>query len=132
MPRDAHAFLRTVLLADAGLSGVAGLVTALAAGPLAALLGIPAPLLVAAGLILVAYAAGVALLARRPSIPRAALRAVIGINLLWGVECIALPMLGWIEPTGLGWAFLLAQTAFVLVVADLLWLGGRRTAALPA
>lgn len=106
-------FLRAVLLADAAACGAMGLLLAAAAGPLAGLLALPQPLLLWVGLFLLPWAAFVAWLGTRARIARAALWCVIGLNALWVLESLLLPLLGWVRPNGLGAAFLLAQAAAV-------------------
>ena len=112
-------FLRTVLLADALVSGATGLLMLLGAGPLEPLLQIPATLLRGAGLALLPYAAFVGMLARREALPRAA---------VWAVDCVALLFSGWIAPSGLGIAFVLMQAVVVAAFAELQVLGLRRSA----
>lgn len=125
MPFATRSLLPTILLADAVLSGLAGALMVGGGSLIGPHLGLPAPLLVAAGGILLAYAAVVGWLSRRAVVPRPVLLALVGINLLWGAECLLLPALGWVEPSALGWGFLLAQTAFVVVIADLVWFASR-------
>ena len=55
--------------------------------------------------------------------------AVIGINLVWIVESIAILLMGWFAPTGLGIAFVLAQAAAVAIVTELEVIGFKRSAA---
>ena len=121
-------FLRTVLLADALVSGATGLLMLLGAGPLEPLLQIPATLLRGAGLALLPYAAFVGMLARREALPRAAVWAVVACNALWAVDCVALLFSGWIAPSGLGIAFVLMQAVVVAAFAELQVLGLRRSA----
>ena len=83
-------FLRRVLFADAAISGVSGLLMALGAGQLSALLGLPEPLLRYAGLALLPWAALVAWLALRDAPPRVAVGAVILGNLLWAADCVVI------------------------------------------
>ena len=115
---NATPFLRLSLLGDAAASGATGLLLAAAAGPLGGLLGLPAPLLQAAGLVLLPYALLVAWLGTRAAPSRNALRAVIATNLLWVADSLLLLLLGHplagLAPTGLGIAFVLAQAAVVL------------------
>ena len=122
-------FLRCVLFADAAISGVSGLLMALGAGQLSALLGLPEPVLRYAGLALLPWAALVAWLALRDAPPRVAVGAVILGNLLWAADCVVILLAGWVEPTGLGLAFVLAQALTVALLAELQYFGLRRTAA---
>ena len=45
--------------------------------------------------------------------------AVIAVNALWAIESIMTLVLGWLQPNGLGVAFVLAQAAAVAVFAGL-------------
>ena len=120
--------LRRALVADALASGVCGLVLAAAARPLSELLGLPAGLLRGAGLALLPFAALLAWLGSRAALPQAAVWAVVAVNALWVVESVVLLMSGWVQPTGLGVAFVLAQAALVGLLAELEVGGLRRSA----
>jgi hypothetical protein len=121
-------FLRTVLLADALVSGATGLLMTVGAGVLEPILQVPATLLRGAGLALVPYAGFVAMLARRDVLPRAGVWAVIACNVLWAIDCVALLLTGWIDPTLLGVAFVLVQAVVVAAFAELQVVGLRRLA----
>ncbi len=120
--------LRWALLADAAASGVMGLSMLLGAGPLGALLHLPAGLLSGAGLALLPYAALVAWLGSRASLTRAAVWTVIGINAIWVVDSLLLLANGWVQPNGLGQAFIVIQALAVALFAELQFLGLRRPA----
>ena len=111
-------FLRLALLGDAAASGVTGLLLAGAAGPLTSLLALPEPLLGIAGLFLLPYAAVVAWTGSRAKLSRHAVRAIIGVNLLWVAGSLLLlalgPALAGLAPSALGIAFVLAQALVVL------------------
>ncbi|HYH18840.1 MAG TPA: hypothetical protein VD995_09480 [Azospirillum sp.] len=124
--------LRRVLLADAALCAVAGLVLLVGAGALAGPLGLPSTLLAGAGVALLPVAAALLVLATRAAVPRVALWAVIAANALWAVESVALPLTGWIAPTGLGHAFVFAQALIVAGFAEVEYLCLRRAMALAA
>jgi hypothetical protein len=126
--RDSGRFLRRVLLADAALSGAAGLLLLLSGGALDGPLGLPAGLLRGAGLILLPFAALVAWVAVREPPPRAAVWAVIACDALWAVDSIALLATGWVGPTALGHAFVGAQALAVGLLAGLQRVGLRRLA----
>lgn len=125
-------FLRRVLLADAAVSGASGLLMMLGAGLAEAPLGLPAGLLRYSGLGLLPFAAFVAYLASRESLPRPAVWAVIACNALWVVDSVLLLLSGWVEPTGLGYAFVIAQALVVAMLAEMQYLGLRRSAAVTA
>ncbi len=119
-------FLRRVLQADAILSVPSGAAMALGAGLLSPWLGLPVWLLVPAGLGLVAYAALLFWMAGRPGVPRAALWLVIGFNLVWAIDCVALASGVGFAPTLLGQAFLGLHVLAGLVFAELQFMGLRR------
>src|SRR5215217_1229737 len=80
-------FLRRVLLADAGVSAAVGALMAAGAGPLQRLTGLPASLLIPAGLALLPYAAYLVWIGTRRALPRAAVWLPIALNVLWAIEC---------------------------------------------
>lgn len=121
-------FLRRVLFADALVSGITGLLMLLGAGMLQDLLGIPAVLLRWAGLSLIPFALIVAALARRRSIARAGVWAIILLNFAWTGGSILLLASGWIEPNGLGQAFILVQAFAVVAFAEMQYMGLRKSA----
>ncbi len=122
-------FLRNVLIADALISGATGSLMALGAGFVAEMLGLSETLLRFAGLSLLPFAAIVAWLATREALPRAAAWAVIAFNAAWAIDSILLPLSGWLAPTALGLAFTIAQASVVLVLAELQYVGLRRSIA---
>jgi len=125
--------LRTALALDAAACAGMGLILAAAAGPLAAPLGLPVDFLRGAGLMLLPCAALIAWFASRKALPRLAVYAVIGVNLLWIADSVAVLLMGWFAPTGLGIAFVLAQAAAVAIITELEVIGFKRSgAALPA
>src|SRR5215204_1945543 len=121
-------FLRYALVGDALASGATGLLLVLGAGALTGLLGLPEALMRAAGLILLPYAAVVAFLGTRATMSRRAVWAVIAVNGVWVADSLILLASGWVSPTGLGYAFVLAQALAVLVFAEAQYLELRRAA----
>ncbi len=122
-------FLRLVLLGDAAASGASGLLLAAAAGPLAPLLGLSAPLLRDARLVLLPCAAFIAWAGTRDRPPRCAVRAAVIINLLWAIDSALLLAAGPVSPVALGVAFVLAQALVVLGFAVMQWSALRRAEA---
>ncbi|MEO8155781.1 MAG: hypothetical protein ABI605_22170 [Rhizobacter sp.] len=120
-------FLRRVLAADALISGVVGAVVALGGTGLQSWLHLPVGLLVPAGLGLLGYAAWVVWLSRQDSVPRAAVWFAIACNLVWAVDCVATAAGPWFEPNLLGEVFLGVQVVTVLVLAELEFVGLRRS-----
>lgn len=118
-------FLRHVLLADAMSCLATGAAQVAAAPPLAALLGLPRPLLAGTGWFLLAYAAVVALVAIRDPLPARPVWAFAAGNLAWALGCVALLASGFVAPTAFGVAWVLAQAAVVALLAHLQWTGLR-------
>jgi hypothetical protein len=56
-------------------------------------------------------------------------QAIIALNLLWVVGSMGLLMGGWVAPTALGTAFVIAQAVVVGVFAELQFVGLRRAQA---
>lgn len=116
--------LQWTLRADAA-SGIAmGLPLVIFADPLAALLGLPAQLLLACGLALFPSAALMWLAARSARPPAALVWLVILGNVAWVLGslelCFSMPL------TGLGQVFVLGQALAVAVLAELEFTGWRR------
>jgi hypothetical protein len=124
-----NTFLRYALLADAAASGATGLLMIAGADFLTGLLGLPAALMREAGLLLVPYVALVAFVGTREAISRPAVRTIIALNVLWVAGSVGLLMSGWVAPTVLGYAFVIAQAVVVGVFAELQVIGLRRTRA---
>jgi hypothetical protein len=122
-------FLRRVLLADAATGILTGLLLALDAGFLEPLLGLPATLLREAGIVLLPLAAFVGYAGLRKELSRRLVWLVIAFNVLWVVDSAVLLMSGWVAPTVLGQAFIVAQAVAVALFTELEYFGLRRTAA---
>ncbi|MBF5042320.1 hypothetical protein FGE12_07905 [Aggregicoccus sp. 17bor-14] len=122
--------LRLSLTLDAVVTAATGLLLALGAPLLAALLGMPEPLLRWAGVSLLPFALLVLLLARSARAPRAAVWAVVLYNGLWALDSVLLLALGWVSPTALGSAFVLFQAVVVAGFALAQYAGLQRSPAL--
>ena len=125
-------FLRRVLLADAAISGVTGLVLALDAGGLEGMLGAPAAFLRYAGLSLLPFAALVAAVAGRERPSHPGVWAVIGLNAAWVVASGVVALGGGFGLTALGLAFMVGQAIAVAGLAELQYVGLRKAAAATA
>lgn len=121
--------LRFALLADAVASGATGLMMIAGADLLTGLLGLPVALMREAGIVLIPYVAFVAFVGTRQNIPHAAVKAIIGMNVLWVVGSVGLLLSGYVAPTALGYAFVIFQAIVVGVFAELQVMGLRREAA---
>jgi hypothetical protein len=119
-------FLRKVLLLDAAASGASALLLIAGAGLLDGLLGLPVALMREAGLILVPFVAFVAWVGTREDVARGAVWTIIAANALWVAASIGLLVSGWVAPTALGYAFVIAQAAVVALFAELQYAGLKR------
>jgi hypothetical protein len=54
------------------------------------------------------------------------------MNVVWVVDSIVLLFTGWVAPNVLGYSFVIAQAAVVLVLADFEFLGLKRSTAVAA
>ena len=125
--------LRRAILADAIFSGASAVLLALGAGELAPLLNLPEALLRETGLFLIAYTALVGWLGTRPSMPKPLVAIVIAGNAAWTVASIALLFSGAVMPNLLGELFVAVQAIIVGALAELQFIGLRRSVgALPA
>ena len=121
-----NTFLRYALIADAVASGATGLMMIAGADLLTGLLGLPVPLMREAGLLLVPYVALVAFVGTRDAIPFGAVKVIIALNVLWVLGSVGLLAGGFVTPTLLGYAFVIAQAIAVGVLAELQIIGLRR------
>ena len=119
-------FLRNLLRADAASCLASGAVQLAGGAGLATLLALPQPLLTATGVFLVAYGAFVGWLSTRDPVPGAVVGLLVAGNVGWGLGCIALVTLAGLQPSTFGVAWVLAQAATVLVLAELQWTSLRR------
>ncbi|SFB83339.1 hypothetical protein SAMN05428997_102270 [Bosea sp. CRIB-10] len=120
-------FLRNALALDAAACAATGLLLTFGADALSGLLGFPAEFLRGAGLVLLPCAAALAFFAGRVRLPRLAVYAVIGINILWVADSVLILVAGWFTPSTLGIAFVLAQAAAVAIVTELEVIGLKRS-----
>ena len=125
---QASTFLRRVLLLDAASSGAMGLLLVACSSLLAGALNLPADLLREAGIVLLPFAASLVWIATRQRMPRAFVWAVIVLNGVWTVDSIVLLFTGWVAPNLLGYLFVSGQAAFVAVMAELEFIGLRKSA----
>lgn len=125
-------FLRRVLFADAATCVATGLLFILGPGVLEGLLGLPTGLLRYAGLSLLPFAALLVYLATRESLSPQVLWTVIALNVLWTVDSFLLLLTGWVSPTEVGYAFVVAQAVGVAGFAALEYFGLKKSAATAA
>jgi hypothetical protein len=120
-------FLRRALLLDAVCSGAMGLLLAIGAAPLGWWFRLPEALLREAGIFLVVFAAALVWMASRQVLPRMVVLAVITGNALWAIDSVLLLLPGWIAPNMLGGVFILVQAVIVGALAELEYVGLRRS-----
>jgi hypothetical protein len=111
--------LNAILWLDAASCAGLGLLLALASGPIAGVTGLPAGLLLGAGLLLLPVALLMATAARMRPVPRWLLLLIVDGNVAWVLASLIVLIAGLGQPTGLGVAFVLAQAAAVAVLAAL-------------
>jgi hypothetical protein len=121
--------LRLVLVADAVASGATAALLVAGAGVLERWLGLPVALMREAGLVLIAYVVLVLAVASRPFTPVATVNAIIAINAAWTAASVLLLVGGWVSPTLLGVAFVLAQAIAVGAFGVLQYICLRQAAA---
>ncbi|MFL6714345.1 MAG: hypothetical protein ACJ8LN_15680 [Sulfurifustis sp.] len=122
--------LRFALTADAAVSGATGVLMVFLSGLLDGLLQVPPSLLFYAGLVLIPYAAFIAVLARRESLSRGIVTIVIAGNVLWATACVLVMLSGWVAPNWLGYAFIAVQAIAVVAFAELQYVGLRKSVAI--
>src|SRR5215475_8919016 len=101
--------LQVALLADAAASGASAALLVTSAGFLESWLGLPVALMREVGFVLIPYVIVVAFMASRPTAFVGAVNTIVAINLAWTAASSLLLVSGWVAPTALGIAFVLAQ-----------------------
>jgi hypothetical protein len=124
---DVSALLRFGLRLDAAASAATGLLLAALPGRLSALFGLPADLLLGAGLFCVGYAALIAFMSTRRRLPAAGVWAVVIGNLGWAAGCVELALAAGQKTTPIGIGFLVVQAVAVVLFAEIQFLGLRRS-----
>lgn len=109
--------LKLVLRVDAASGAAMAPALLLGAGFLAPMLGLPEDLLRGAGLVLALVALFIAAQLMRPHASVRAIWAIVAINIFWSVDSFLLLAAGLIQPTGLGYAFVIGQALFVGALA---------------
>ena len=125
-------FLRRALQADTVFSGAGAVIFSLGAGELAPLCNLPEALLREAGLFLIAYTALVGWMSTRQSLPRILVAIVIAGNAAWTLASIALLFSGAVSPNLLGEAAIAGQAFATGTLAELQYIGLRRSGGMVA
>lgn len=121
-------FLTRVLFLDAAVSGAMAILLIVAAGLLDGFTGLPTALLRGAGLVLVPYVGFVLFVATRREVSRLLVWAIIAVNAVWTLDSLVLLVSGYVQPTLFGQLFVVAQALTVGVLAELQYLGLKRSA----
>ena len=124
---QASLFLRRAFLLDTIASGMMAVLLTFGAGELAPLLDLPEQLLRETGLFLIAYTALVGWLGTRASVPKLLVVIVIAGNAAWTIAGIALLLSGAVSPNLDGELFIVAQAIGTGVLAELQYVGLRRS-----
>jgi uncharacterized protein YjeT (DUF2065 family) len=119
--------LRRAFLLDTIVSGMMAFLLTFGARELAPLLDLPEELLRETGLFLIAYTALVGWLATRQSMPKVLVMIVITGNVAWTLASIALLFSGAVTPNWLGQVFVVAQAIVPGALAELQYIGLRRS-----
>lgn len=119
--------LRRAIQADAIFSGLSALLLTFGAAEFAPLLNLPEALLRETGLFLIAYAALVGWLGARPTMPKALVAIAIAGNAAWTLASIALLFSSAVTPNLLGEAAIAMQAIVVGALAELQYIGLRRS-----
>lgn len=106
--------LRPTLIIDAASCALMGLGLLILPTSAAALTGLPTPLLVVAGLILLPSAAFIFWTARQITVPGPALQLIVWLNAVWVIGSVILCFLPTVKAAGI--ALILAQAAAVAVL----------------
>lgn len=126
-PELAFVPLRRALAVDGLISGAMGLLMVAGAPLLGDAFELPAALVRYVGLVLVPFAVAVWYLSRRRVMSASGVRAVIAANIAWvGASALVL-LTGWIDPNGVGVAFVIVQAVVVAGLAELQYAGLRRS-----
>jgi hypothetical protein len=120
-------FLRRAIQADAIFSGVSAVLLTFSAGEFAPLLNLPEALLRESGMFLIAYTALVGWLGTRQSMPKALVAIVIAGNAAWTLASIAVLLSDLVTPNLLGEAAVAMQAIVVGALAELQYIGLRRS-----
>ncbi|MGW0589957.1 hypothetical protein [Streptosporangium sp. NPDC002607] len=118
--------LRFALRQDAVGTGANGVVYVVVAAIFGEMFGLPAAFLYPIGAFLVAFAAGLLVLASRPTVSKAAVGVVMAVNIAWVAASAELLIAGWFPLTGLGTALVIVQAVVVAGFAGLQFAGLRK------
>ncbi len=122
-------YLKKVLVADAVISGAAAVAMMAGSAFLPPLLGLPAELLLWAGVALIPFVAGLAMVIRQKQVPAGVIAASVAVNIAWVLASLVVAFGPAFATTLLGKVFVVAQAATVAIFAELQIIGLRRARA---
>ncbi len=125
-------FLRRVLQLDAAATGATGLLLVGGTGLLHGLLNLPVALMTYAGTFCIVWAAVLTLASTRKTLNRNFVWSIVAGNAAWALGSLALLVSGYVAPTLLGYAFVIAQALVVGAFAELQYVGLTKRANAPA
>lgn len=111
--------LKNALMLDFVVTGAIALLQVTGAELLSPWLGISVSLLRATGIFLLLFVGLLGYIIAKQKFASPLVKGVIGMNILWALECLGFILLKKSELTGLGMAFVVVQVAAVLVFAEL-------------
>lgn len=114
------ALTRQLLLIDAATCLASGLLFSAGAGVLEPLLGLPAWLLLEAGIVLFPCTLFAAWAGRRVGVPAGPAKFMIALNVAWVGGSLALLGLGWTTPLGTGFVLIQALAVAALTAGQFL------------
>jgi hypothetical protein len=119
-------FLRRVLQLDAAATGATGLLLLGGTSFLHGLLNLPVSLLTYAGIFSVGWALTLGIASLRERLSQSFVWTIIIANVAWVIGSVALLVSGYVSPSFLGYAFVIAQALAVDIFAALQFFGLRR------
>ncbi len=120
-------FLRGVLFVDATTGMTTGFLLTLFATKLSEILALPVSFLFYAGLVSFPFAAFFLYVATRKQVAAFLVWVIIIGNLLWALDSFLLLLMGWFSPNTFGVAFIVTQAIGVAILADLEFIGLKRS-----
>ena len=119
-------FLRRVVQLDAAATGATGLLLLGGTSFLHSLLNLPVSLLTYAGIFSVGWALTLGIASLRERLSQSFVWTIIIANVTWVIGSVALRVSGYVSPSFLGYAFVIAQALAVDIFAALQFFGLRR------
>jgi hypothetical protein len=119
-------FLRRVVQLDAAATGATGLLLLGGTSFLHSLLNLPVSLLTYAGIFSVGWALALGIASLRERLLQSFVWTIIIANVAWVIGSVALLVSGYVSPSFLGYAFVIAQALAVDIFAALQFFGLRR------